>query len=148
MSYCTKCGNQMEENARFCNRCGAAVEAAAADSFYTQSVPVMDAEPVVSVKDKVLGFVGMGLGISGLFIAVLGLLYTLIGMLETGVALGMAIAFGMFSFPLGFVGRALSKKSAEGGNLSRACSVGSALALAAIIVSFVMLFLGIINVAV
>lgn len=108
-------------------------------------VYVAPAEPVVSGKDKALGFVGMGLAIFGLFFACIGILYTMIGMAEEGLGFGMSIAFSMFSLPLSIVGGVLCGKSYNAGNHSAPCSVGSKLRIAGIIVSAVMLFLGFVN---
>ena len=108
-------------------------------------VCVAPAEPVVSGKDKALGFVGMGLAILGLFFACIGILYTMIGMSEQGFGFGMAFAFSLFSLPLSIVGGVLCGNSYNAGNRSTACSVGSKLRIAGIIVSAVMLFLGFVN---
>ncbi|MBR4109545.1 MAG: zinc-ribbon domain-containing protein [Oscillospiraceae bacterium] len=153
MAHCTNCGNQLAEGNKFCSVCGTPVPApepipeavpAAADPqpYYA---PAVTAEPVISVKTKVLGFVGMGLSIGGLFFAVLGILYALIGMVEQGLGFAFAIAFGMFSMPLSIVGRILANKSREEGNLSNVCSVGSGVGLGGIFATGAMLFLGIIN---
>ena len=111
------------------------------------SVPIYPepAEPVVSVKTKVLGFVGMGVSIFGLFFAVFGLLYTLIGMSEVGLGFGFAIGFNLFSLPCGIVGMVLSNQSRNAGNIAKSASVGAKLGLASVIVSGVMLFLGFVN---
>ena len=161
MAYCTKCGNQIDAAAKFCSSCGTPVPTPApvtpaytapAEPVYTVPVAqtyIVPAAPVVSkvsVKAKVLGFVGMGIGIGALFFAIYGLIVTLIGMEETGMGFGMAIAFSLFaSLPLGIVGKILSNQSMQSGNTSGACSAGSKLSIAAIIVSGVMLFLGFIN---
>lgn len=158
MSFCPQCGNAINENAKFCSKCGAAIsvqaepvqaswEAPTAPAYTPVApvVPTVSAEPVVSTKDKVLGFVGMGLSIFGLFMAGLGLLYTLAGMEEEGLAFGFSIAFGMFSFAPCIIGRILCGKSANNGNTSGACSAGSVMGLIGIIVSAVMLFFGFIN---
>ena len=92
-----------------------------------------------------MGIVGMSLSIAGLVFAVLGLLYTLLGLGETGLGFGVAIGFGMFSLPLGIVGKILAGKSADAGNTSTPCSVGARMGLASIIVSAVMFFFGFIN---
>jgi hypothetical protein len=102
--------------------------------------------PACSGKTKALGFVGMGLAISGLVFSVLGLLYTFIGIAAEGIlAFAFSFSFGMFSLPLSIVGRVLSNRSFSMGNLSAACSVGSKMGLAGIIVSAVMLFIGLIG---
>lgn len=152
MSYCSNCGNQLAENDRFCNVCGAKVPETTPEVNASAQEPVQPcyaaakpAEVVVSAKDKALGFVGMGLAIGGLFMVGIGILYTLFGMIETGLAFGMSVAFGLFSMPLAIVGRNLSSKSQERGNTSAACSVGRGLGLAGIIATCGMLFLGIIN---
>ena len=107
--------------------------------------PYVEATPVVSVKDKAMGFVGMGLGIGGLFFAVFGLLYTLMGMVETGVAFVFSLIFGLISMPLSILGRKFAGDSAEHGNTAAACSVGAKLGIAGLVVSCVMLFFGFIN---
>ena len=155
MAYCTQCGFALEEGSKFCKNCGASVAAVTtpAQAVYTEPVQQYEAPvtlvgtPVVSTKDKVFGFVGMGLGIGSLVMAILGLLYTLLGMVEVGLAFGMSIGFGIFSAPMGFIGRSMCRNSAAKGNLSRACSVGSSLSVVGIIISFVMLLLGTITLA-
>ncbi len=150
MYYCSQCGNAIDENAKFCSKCGAPVAASApvqpaySQPTYTQPAP-RPAEVCISPKTKALGFVGMGLGIAGLFFAVLGLLYTLIGITESGLGFGLSIGFGLFSMPLGIVGRVLATQSMENGNTSGSCTAGANLGLAAIIVTCVMLFFGFIN---
>ncbi len=113
-------------------------------SYPSYAKPV---EPAIPTRTKVLGFVGMGLGIGGLVLAVIGILYTLIGLIEAGygLALGFSIGFGLFSMPLSIVGRMLANKSADEGNPSKACSIGSGLGLGGLITSAVMLFLGFIE---
>lgn len=112
-----------------------------------QPVPtVVAAVPEVPVKSKVMGFVGMGLAIGGLFMAVIGLLYTVAGMsMGDGAGFALALVYGAFSLPLGIVGRILSGKSRLAGFQSAACSVGSKLGLATIIVTAVMVFLGFVS---
>lgn len=143
MSTCYKCGNEFEYGDKFCRSCGAVLPA---EPPVQEPVAVIPAEPVVSTKTKVLGFVGMGLGIGGLVFGSLGCLYTLLGLLTEGVAgFVFSLVFGLFSVPLSIVGKILSNQSHEGGNPSSSCTVGSRLALAGIIVSGVMLFFGFIG---
>ncbi len=106
--------------------------------------PAVPATPVPATKDKVLGFVGMGLAIGGLFFGVIGLLYGLIFIAgDFGAATtGFSIGFGIFSLPLSIVGRILCNRSMAAGNISTPCSVGRKLGLAGIIVSAVMYFFG------
>ena len=171
MAFCSNCGNQIDANTKFCGICGAPVEAPVAPAAPVPPVapvvtpvvetpvqptfvappPVMPeyvypAEPVVSAKDKAMGFVGMGLAIGGLFLAIFGIIYTLIGLgAEMGMGFGMSIGFGIFTRPLSIVGKILCGRSQDAGNTSGACSVGAKLALAAIIVSAVMMFFGFID---
>ena len=112
---------------------------------YQPQYQTVVAEPEVAAKTKAQGFVGMGLAIGGLVLAVVGLLYTFIGLEIAGMALGMAIGFGIFSMPLGIVGRNLCNKSMDAGFRSGACSAGSKVGLAAIIVTIVMTFFGFIS---
>ena len=174
MYFCTKCGKQLDSSAKFCSGCGEPVNPpvvhttpvgeirvpqeppvyeprpayqSAPQVRYQQPAQVRYQQPevVISTKTKVLGFVGMGLGIGALFFAVLGILYTLIGMEDGAVAFGMSVGFGMVSVPCGIVGMLLSNQSMDGGNRSKACSVGVKLSLAGLIVSGVMVFLGLIG---
>lgn len=156
MSFCSICGNQLEDNARFCSKCGSPIaaptESTPAEPVYSTPVyaPIYNAPaviPEVTGKTKALGFVGMGLGIGGLVFAVLGILYTLIGMDFDGLGFGFSIVFSIFSMPLSVVGRILAGKSIDGGNTSGVCRAGTGLGLAGIIVSCVMLFLGFISLA-
>ena len=160
MSFCSNCGNPLEENAKFCSKCGSAiaapaeVPAAPAEPVYSAPVytPIYNAPaviPEVSGKTKALGFVGMGLGIGGLFFAIFGLLFTIANMdsyYDDGIALFLAIYMSIFSMPLSIVGRILAGKSRAGGNLSSVCRVGTSLGLAGLIVSCVMLFLGFVSI--
>ena len=160
MSFCSNCGNPLEENAKFCSKCGSAiaapaeVPAAPAEPVYSAPVytPIYNAPaviPEVSGKTKALGFVGMGLGIGGLFFAIFGLLFTIANMdsyYDDGTALFLAIYMSIFSMPLSIVGRILAGKSRDGGNLSSVCRVGTSLGLAGLIVSCVMLFLGFVSI--
>lgn len=153
MPFCPKCGNPIVPTNRFCGNCGAAV--------VEISEPVVPAEPVIAVpavqtytvpapsaKSKVLGFIGMGLAIGGLVFALLGLLYTSLGIIAVeGMGFAMSVAFGLFSLPLSIVGGVLCNRSTEMGNRSAACSVGSIMRVAGIIVSAVMLFFGIVSLA-
>lgn len=111
-----------------------------------EPVRTYTAAPTVDTKTKVFGFVGMGLGIGSLFLAVLGILYTAIGMSGgMGAGFGCSIGFGMFSVPCGIVGMKFCNDSYEAGNTSKVCSIGRKLAIAGIIVSGVMAFLGFID---
>lgn len=169
MAFCSKCGNQIEDTARFCNVCGAPVATAAPQNsgysapnqysnpnqyqysspnqYSTYAPTPTYAQSEVSAGAKAKGFVGMGLAIGGLVFAILGLLYTFVGLAEEigEVALGMAIGFGIFSMPLALVGRYLCNKSEEEGNFSGAVSAGMKLGIAGIIVSAVMFFFGFIG---
>lgn len=149
MSTCYKCGNEIAYGDKFCRSCGAVLPAAqpeTAEIPVQEPVAVIPAEPVVSTKTKVLGFVGMGLGIGGLVFGSLGCLYTLLGLLAEGVAgFVFSLIFGLFSVPMSIVGKILCNQSYEGGNPSSTCTVGSRLALAGIIVSGVMVFFGFIG---
>lgn len=146
MSTCYKCGNEFENGDKFCRSCGAVLPAAQPEPPVQEPVAVIHAEPVVSTKTKVLGYVGMGLGIGGLFFACFGCLYTLIGLFAEGfVGFIFSLIFGLFSVPLSIVGKILCNQSYEGGNPSSTCTVGSKLALAGIIVSGVMVFFGFIG---
>ncbi len=168
MSFCSNCGNHLEENAKFCSKCGSAIAAPVtppapaapveapvpAEPVYSAPVytPIYNAPaviPEVSGKTKALGFVGMGLGIGGLFFAIFGLLFTIANMdsyYDDGTALFLAIYMSIFSMPLSIVGRILAGKSRDGGNLSSVCRVGTSLGLAGLIVSCVMLFLGFVSI--
>lgn len=155
MSTCINCGNPLSASDKFCSRCGARVpeirqeipvqpvQPAQNDQYYYSAVKPARVE--LSKKDKIFGFVGMGLSIGGVFMAVLGLLYTMIGMIETGIGFAMAIAFGMFSVPLSIVGLKLTGQSKDAGNTSGVCTAGTATGIAGIAVSGLMVFLGFIN---
>lgn len=161
MAYCSNCGSQIDASAKFCSSCGTPVPApvpvetvqtAPAEPVYTAPAvqtyiaPAAPVKRTVSVKAKVLGFIGMGLAIGGLFFAIIGILYTMIGMVEQGLGFGMSLSFSLFaSLPLSIVGKILCNQSEQAGNTARVCSIGSKLGVAAIIVSGVMLFLGVIN---
>lgn len=161
MSFCSKCGNPLEENSKFCAKCGTPVQdaAPAAPAYTAPAAPVytapaaptytapVAAEPVVSPKAKVLGFVGMGVSIFGLFMAAIGLLYTFVGMAteETGMGFAFSFAFALFSLPCAIVGRMLCNNSIGMGNNATPCTVGSKLGIAGIIVTAAMLFFGFIT---
>ena len=153
MPFCSSCGNPLNQNDRFCNNCGAAISGKNETVIPTATIaaepaPYVYSAPVCSGKSKALGFVGMGLAIAGLVFAVLGLLYTFLGMMAgDGVGLGMSIGFGIFSLPLSIVGGSLCDRSIHMGNFSAACSVGSKIRIAGVIVSAVMLFFGIVSLA-
>lgn len=110
-------------------------------NYYAPVTPA----PEPSTKDKVLGFVGMGLGIGGMVFAIMGLLYSLIFMEFDGMGFGYAIIMGMFSFPMSIIGRVFTNKSREAGNQSSACGVGAGMGLAGLIISCVMVFFGFIS---
>lgn len=111
--------------------------------YYT--VPTVAATPVVSAKDKAMGFVGMGLGIGGLVFAVVAVICALALMGVRYAGFIYAFVYTLFSMPLSIVGKILSGKSEAAGNTSTPCSVGNKMGLAGIIVSAAALFLGIIN---
>lgn len=111
-----------------------------------EPVRTYTAAPIVSTKTKVFGFVGMGLGIGSLFFAVLGIIYTAIGMFGgIGAGFGFSIGFGIFSAPCGIIGIKFCNDSYKAGNTSKVCNIGKKLAIAGIIVSGVMAFLGFID---
>ena len=149
MSYCSNCGNPLDENVKFCANCGtpvAAPEATVAPVVPAVPTYVEPAAPVVPVKAKVLGFVGMGLAIGGLIFAIIGLLYTFVFMsVEAEMGFIFAFVWSIFSLPLSIIGGVLCSRGAEMGNHSAPCSVGSKLRIAGIIVSAVMLFFGFIS---
>lgn len=141
MSFCPYCGNPIAAGAKFCTGCGKPVAAAGQEPV----AAAVATEIVVSTKNKVLGFVGMGLAIAGLFFAALGTLYALIGIEEMGLGFGMSVGFGMFSVPCSIVGKILSEKSAAAGFCGTPTTVGSKLGLFGIIASAVMMTVGLIN---
>jgi len=174
MSYCSQCGNAIDNGAKFCSHCGAAVAAAAAPVYNevpevntlpvepapvvaapvatapvatapVATAPAVAAEPVVSAGTKVLGFVGMGLSIFALAFASICVLIVLGLVEETGAGFAFSLVYSMLTVPPAIIGRILCGKSMAAGNTSAVCSVGSKLSLAAIIVSGVMLFLGFVN---
>ncbi len=151
MPFCFNCGTPLDASGKFCKNCGAAVSEASTPvnpitPTVIDPVPQVYVAPVSSTKSKVLGFVGMGLAIGGLFFAVIGLLYTFIGLaVEEGLAFGFSFAFSFFSMPLSIIGGILCNRSYLMGNRSAACSVGSKLRMAGIILSAVMLFIGFIS---
>lgn len=153
MSVCTKCGGQIPEGMAFCGICGNPV---AQTPVYVPAAPVV---PPVSGGIKAKGFIGMGLsiyglemGIVGLFLSLyftfIGLFFSLLAGWEIGSAMSFvmslyailfATAFSSYSLPMGIVGKILCGSSRKSGNPSKACAVGNGLALAAIIISVVML---------
>ncbi len=99
--------------------------------------------PAVDAGTKAKGFVGMGLAIGGLVMAIIGIIACLASIdFDPAYAFGLTIGYGIFSFPLSIVGRILCNKSQEAGNTSGACSVGSKLGMAGLIVSIVMMGIG------
>ena len=155
MSNCINCGNPLSASDKFCSCCGAKVpevrqevpvqpvRPAQNDQYYYSAVKPAQVE--LSRKDKVFGFVGMGLSIGGVFMAALGLIYTMIGMIETGAGFAISLIFGMFSVPLSIVGLKLTRRSKDAGNTSGTCTAGTATGIAGIAVSGLMAFLGFIN---
>ena len=171
--FCSNCGNALADNDKFCCKCGSAVAAAVveeapvaevpapvaepvvepayvapvAEPVYTAPTyvaPAVAAEPVVSTKDKVLGFVGMGLSIFSVFIASICVM-VLMGLLDTGVGIAgllVSIVYGMLSLPPAIIGRILCTKSMEAGNNSAPCNVGIKLSLVGFILTGVKLFFG------
>lgn len=95
--------------------------------------------------------VGMALSIGGLVFAVIGALYTLIfliGAEEMGIAsFVFSLVFSIFSAPLSIVGLVMSNNNIACGDTSTMSQVGKRIGIAAIIVTGVMLFFGIIGVA-
>lgn len=156
MAYCISCGQRVEDGAKHCPVCGAAIPAE--QPVYVQPVPVQ-ATPRVPVKARVLGFVGLGLGIEGLITSVIGIImvaiYTALAALfylEGEVGMGFLPTFfgvymGFFTIPIAIVGRILCRKAIEGGNPSKVCVIGSKLNIAALIVSIVMVVLGLCGIA-
>lgn len=175
MAYCSSCGNFMDPAAKFCSVCGAqaaapaapaepvappvvepvappvvepVVEAPAAPTYYApaepaRTIPVM---PVISGKTKTFGFVGMGLGIGSLALAVLGIICVIAGMtIGSALGFGYSIGYGLFSWPCAILGMKFSNQSYEAGNTSNVCSIGRKMAIAGMIVSGVMMFLGFID---
>ena len=115
---------------------------------YQAASTTVTAVTEVPVKAKVMGFVGMGLSIGGLMFGVIGLLYTFLGLsIGEGAGFMFAFVYGAFTLPLGLIGRSLCNKSQWAGFQSAACSVGSKLGIATIIVTAVMLFFGFVSLA-
>lgn len=145
MTYCLKCGQRAADGENRCPACGAPVP--------TQPVPDV-IKPYVSVKDRVLGIVGMVLGIENLVGSIFSLMVIAIflsvvvyahknGAMGAGVALFLASnIYGMPLVPLSLVGRMLCRNSMKEGNTSKTCSVGIKLNLTALVLSGIMLALG------
>ena len=156
MYVCPNCNYSTEEASNYCPVCGSQVVEVQPQPVYQQPDPYAQQyqaynqyyqqtpAPQVS-KGKII--TGMILSISGLVFAGLGLLYTFIGLLTTeiGVALGMAIGFGIFSVPLSIVGLVLSTGCIRAGAQSGMAKVGKILGLIGVIASGVMLLLGLMS---
>ena len=150
MSFCTQCGNPIQENTKFCSCCGASVsgepvQAPQQEAPAPSYAPVVSAKPVLSTKQKVFGFVGMGLAIFGLVMAAIGILYTILGLSLTGLGFMFAMIFGAFAIAPCIIGRIMCTNSIHNGNTSSCCTAGLITGLVGIIISGVMLFLGFIN---
>lgn len=149
MSFCSNCGNPLDTTSKFCSNCGAPIAQAPVAQAPVAAPVIVESAPYireVPVKAKVTGFIGMGLSIGGLIMAIIGLLYTFMFIsIEPEAGFVFSIVFSLFSLPLSIVGRVLCKNSAAMGNRSSACSAGSKLGVAGIIVSGVMLFFGLIS---
>ena len=83
MSFCTKCGNEMPENAKFCTKCGASVTgeenpAVANMANNTQPVPVQgyNYQQMPKPENKALGICSIALA---LFFPVVALICGIIG---------------------------------------------------------------------
>lgn len=150
MSFCTQCGNPVQENAKYCNCCGAPISVEPVQDLQQEAlvpsyVPAVSAKPVLSTKQKVLGFVGMGLSIFGLVMAAVGNLYTIIGMSLAGAGFMFAMIYGAFAIPPCIIGRIMCTNSVNNGNTSGCCTAGITTGLVGVILSGVMLFMGVIN---
>lgn len=151
MSFCTQCGTKLAPGDRFCPNCGAAVTRNVSCDFESQSfdaVPeplacTMPQTPVVPTKAKVFGFVGMGLAIAGLFFSVIGVLMTLVTVEVEGLALAMAIAYGLLSAPFTITGLVLSAKSKGLGFRGAAATAGVSLGIVSVILIVISLLAGI-----
>lgn len=76
--YCIKCGAVLSENAKFCSKCGASVNAVAPVSVQT---PVTPAQPVI--KQNAFTFISMGIT------AVLAILFFLPSVVVNGKSFSM-----------------------------------------------------------
>ena len=168
MYICPNCNYTTEDASNYCPVCGSKVvevqpqpvqpvqyeqPAQPQQVQYTQADPYAQqynmyyqqtaVQPVS--KGKIIA--GMVLSIVGLFFAAMGLLYTFVGLVsaEIGLALGFAIAFGMFSVPLSIVGLVLSAGAQRQGSDSGMSKVGKILGLIGVIASGVMLLLGLMS---
>jgi len=156
MYICPNCNYSTEESSNYCPVCGSQMVEVQPQPVYQQPDPYAQQyqayngyyqqapAPQVS-KGKII--VGMILSITGLVFAGLGLLYTFIGLATgaVGVALAMAIAFGIFSVPLSVVGLILSVGCLRDGAQSGMAKVGKILGLIGVIASGAMLLLGLMS---
>ncbi|MBO5892536.1 MAG: zinc ribbon domain-containing protein [Oscillospiraceae bacterium] len=157
MSFCSNCGNHLDENAKFCSKCGSPIAAPAESTpaepvysapVYTPTYNTPAVIPEVTGKTKALGFIGMGLGIGGFVFAIIGIICVLSFMWDSffvEMAFFWSLYLSFFSMPMSIIGRILAGKSIEGGNTSGVCRAGTGLGLAGVIISCVMLFLGFIS---
>ena len=70
--FCKKCGNGLDENAKFCPKCGNNIEG-------SESVPIQSAPPVVNTPPKKSGSTGLIIGLIIAFVAVIGVVALIMG---------------------------------------------------------------------
>ena len=78
--FCSNCGNQLTDDARFCEHCGAAVETPAPETTEIAPAPVAEKENPdlngLATSTLILGIVGLALsemGLPGLIVSSIGL---------------------------------------------------------------------------
>ena len=70
--FCKKCGNQVEENAKFCTKCGNTMEG-------INQTPIQSTPPVVNTPPKKSGGTGLIIGLIIAFVAVIGVVALIMG---------------------------------------------------------------------
>lgn len=168
MLFCRECGAQIVPGSKFCTNCGTAVvahEGSESQPFGGMREPVepvmpvqsvvpalpvtLAPAPVVPVKAKVFGFVGMGLSIEAVGMVLLCFLYVFVGIgLEAGELLGSAFGYGIVALVSAIVGLVLSAKSRGRGFKNAVTTIGLGLGIASIVVLIASIAFAILGVAV
>lgn len=159
MIICPVCKKEVPETANFCTYCGASLAAAPVaenqppvQPQYTQPVQTQYIQPQYqqpqpAAPNKAFTIVGMALSIAGFATAIIGFFYILMFlMVEFGsMAFGMAIGFGMFSFPLSLVGLIMSNKARNAGVFNVFTKLGKIFGVIGVAISGANLFFGIVG---
>ena len=135
MAFCSACGRENEDEARFCTACGQQMPATAPPPPTQPATPVAPPQPpshyYQPVQQPISQPGGSGMGVAGMILGIIGIVFAFIPLVGPFIAFP-CIAVGM---PLSIIGFVRNRRRGQGKGMAIAGMVCNAVALLLTIIS-------------